>query len=172
MSFIDRMTTRLHNIEMGFAELKPLMDKLSSNRKLILLEFAKPCPSPYFLEAKTGLAPGGQIVTDIEIIKREAHAEQAEIMEMGFESLYGLSYIYADDLKETEIIEIANIYADLQTVRRKSDRNDYYILMCRQVINHWLCWVEGQKMGDDPFGPSFTSRGIYERLVIDLGHTW
>lgn len=116
---------------------------------------------------------------DIAIIKEESRAEVVESLKTGFGKLYGLSCTYTDRIEEadreklSQIIDLANIHADLQAMRRKSYRNDHYICLCRVVIDHWVSWVgNGKKPEEDPFTPASPSLGIYHRLLKDLGHTW
>lgn len=157
------------------APLKSLEDRIISTRISMLEDFAEAS----CLHTNGWPVPGGRILKDIAIIEEESLSggrRNVETWKRRFENLYGLSYRYAGKIKEAdekfcgEIVEMANIFADLQ-VRRGSPKHGLHVLQCRTIFDHWLTWVDqGKKPEEDLFEPASHSQEVYNDLIVDLGY--
>lgn len=93
------------------------------------------------LERNT-LAHGGQIITDIEIIRGELDIHCKEVWCQGFDNLYGLSFNkYATDICHDHlIVEIANAYADASTLH--DCENENVVTKGGELIDLWCTWAD------------------------------
>ena len=124
--------------------LAPSTDEVYVVRTSILLEFAHPNPNPQYRDS---FANGGQLVTDMAIIKHESDPYNVADFKAGFANLYGIEY-HEGIRGFPKVVRIANVHADLLTMGDlglgQMDR-DRYVRLARMVLG---CWERVVEYGD------------------------
>lgn len=131
MSFLDHLQSRLDHLSYM---LSPFTEQIYLIRTSVLSASTSLCH-----HQRDSFAHGGQILTDMAIIQNESdHIKTAEL-KTGFANLYGLEY--RQKIRSfPKVVEIANIYADLQTKIRDMDMDmdavdrDKYLQISRMIL--------------------------------------
>ena len=162
---------RLNKIEQDLQLLRPLLQQIHRTRTLILDAFASNLnPDLGQLEKNkeniNPVAQGGQVITDIQIIKDqhdietedpdpETDPERAARWERVFQDLYTVPFKYANEIlsADKELIHTLNFHADLLVLSdwQGHDSWEMYKEWADIIIADWLDWVDGGKVSEWPF---------------------
>lgn len=160
---------QFNKIKQDLQLLRPLIHQIHRTRSLILDFFANNLNPDLDQLGNTKeenpVAQGGQVITDIQIIKDQRHIEveadgtnpeRATQWEQVFEDLYMVPFDYADEVlsADKELIHTLNFHADLLTLGewQGHDSWEMYKEWADTIIADWVSWIDGGKVpSEDPF---------------------
>ena len=175
---------QFNKIKQDLQLLKPLLQQIHRIRALILDTFASNLNPDLGKndKVKNPVAQGGQVITDIEIIKHQhdieletedPDQERAARWEHVFEDLYTIPFEYADDIlsADKELIQTLNFHADLLSLSewQGHDSVEMYKEWAETIIGDWRLWVNGGKV---PSKCPFSEGSSTLKVVSWLRGSW